>query len=241
MKYRGIHREVKTMYAVAKKLLTTLVAIVLVALAFTGFVMTGTAAAQPPSCLLYEDFSDSWLPNGWTTDNWDQSDTNYAGGTSPEARLPWFGTGLYAYLASRSVDTTGASSLTLEFRSSIDDYSGIGSYNCSVYTRANITDTWTDMTPWDSPIYGDVNATGYAVDISSDIGSATQVRFEFNGQSNDLNYWYVDDVKICAQPPVGGKAYPVNKASLLAPWITVGVLLAGGAGWYVLRRRRAQS
>ena len=42
-------------------------------------------------------------------------------------------------------------------------------------------------------------------------------------------------------PPVGGEAYPVSKMSLLAPWIAVGVLLAGGTGWYVLRRRRAQS
>jgi len=41
--------------------------------------------------------------------------------------------------------------------------------------------------------------------------------------------------------PVGGEAYPVNKASLLAPWIAVGVVLAGGVSWYVLRRRRARS
>jgi len=115
MKHRAIHREVKTMDAVAKKLLTTLVAMVLVALAFTGFVMTGTVAAQPPNCTLDEDFAGSWLPSGWTTDDWKKWGTNHAGGTSPEACLPWNGTGLYAYLDSKSVDTTGASSLTLEF------------------------------------------------------------------------------------------------------------------------------
>jgi hypothetical protein len=42
-------------------------------------------------------------------------------------------------------------------------------------------------------------------------------------------------------PPVGGEAYPVSRVSLLAPWITVGLVLAGGISWYVLRRRRAQS
>jgi LPXTG-motif cell wall-anchored protein len=42
-------------------------------------------------------------------------------------------------------------------------------------------------------------------------------------------------------PPVGGEAYPVSKASLLAPWIAVGMLLAGGAGWFVLRRRKTGS
>jgi hypothetical protein len=42
-------------------------------------------------------------------------------------------------------------------------------------------------------------------------------------------------------PPVGGEAYPKSKMSLLAPWIAVGVILAGGISWYVLRRRKAQS
>jgi len=39
---------------------------------------------------------------------------------------------------------------------------------------------------------------------------------------------------------VGGEAYPVNKISLLVPWIAVAVLLAGGISCYASRRRRAQ-
>ena len=56
------------------------------------------------------------------------------------------------------------------------------------------------------------------------------------------NWHIIDDVHISVvmPPPVGGEAYPVSKASLLAPWIAVGVILAGGAIWYVLRRRRAK-
>ena len=42
-------------------------------------------------------------------------------------------------------------------------------------------------------------------------------------------------------PPVGGEAHPVGKMSVLAPWIAVGLVLAGGIGWYVLRRRRVQN
>jgi len=42
-------------------------------------------------------------------------------------------------------------------------------------------------------------------------------------------------------PPVGGEAYPVSRFPVLAPWIALAVVLAGGAIWYVLRRRRAQS
>ena len=39
-------------------------------------------------------------------------------------------------------------------------------------------------------------------------------------------------------PPVGGEAYPVSRISVLAPWIAIAAVLAGGIGWYVLRRRR---
>jgi hypothetical protein len=42
-------------------------------------------------------------------------------------------------------------------------------------------------------------------------------------------------------PPVGGEARPESKASVLAPWAAAVALLAGGVGWYALRRRRAQS
>jgi hypothetical protein len=59
-------------------------------------------------------------------------------------------------------------------------------------------------------------------------------------------WWHVEEVAVdiivtIEPPPVGGESYPVNKVSLLAPWIAVAVLLAGGTSWFVLRRRRAQS
>jgi hypothetical protein len=65
-------------------------------------------------------------------------------------------------------------------------------------------------------------------------------------ESRNVTSWHVEDIAIdilvCREPPpVGGEVYPVSKASLLAPWITMGVLLASGISWYILRRRRAQS
>jgi len=244
------------MDALTKKLLASLVAIAMIASALTGFLMTGTAEGQPPTCPLDEDFSGSWLPSGWTqeqTFEWEQLPNSNAGGASPEAGLAWYnlrfgGDYAYAYLDSKPVDTTGAASLWLEFKSHIHAFEGSGDYTCRVYTRADGGDTRTDVTPWSNPIYGNVGPGTYSVDISSDIGSATQVRFEFDGYCMDLEAWYVDDVEICGavlEPEpvvgVGGEAYPVNKISLLVPWIAVAVLLAGGISWYALRRRKAQS
>ncbi len=39
--------------------------------------------------------------------------------------------------------------------------------------------------------------------------------------------------------PVGGEAYPVNKLSILTPWLTLALLLALGGGVLVLKRRQA--
>jgi hypothetical protein len=49
----------------------------------------------------------------------------------------------------------------------------------------------------------------------------------------------IDIIVTPEPPPVGGEAYPVNRASLLAPWIALGVVVVVGAAVFVLRRRRA--
>jgi len=224
--------------------------------------LTPEVCSGPRTCLLDEDFSGGFPPSGWATDDWVQWSSNWAGGASPEALLYWeFISGNSAYLNSKPVDTTGMLILALEFKSFIDDYccsegspdpdcsSACPSYTCKVYSRAESFHSWTDVTPWGNPITGNVPANTYCIDISSYIGSATQVRFEFAGNNYAIDGWLVDDVRICyleptwwhvedvaidiivtpEPPPVGGEAYPVNKASLLAPWIAVGVVLAGGA------------
>ncbi len=58
--------------------------------------------------------------------------------------------------------------------------------------------SWTDVTPWTNPISSDVSAQEITIDISSYIGTGTQVRFEFQGDNYNLNDWYLDDVHIYA-------------------------------------------
>jgi hypothetical protein len=178
------------------------------------------------------------LPSDWDNDDWTSNSGSNAGGTVPEAYLYWGDIdNSDATLDSKSVDTTFLSNLTLHFKSVIDHETD--SFNCKVLTRTNAGDTWTDVTPWSNPVTGDVSASAYSIDISSDIGSATQVRFEFDGDSSYINGWFVDDVSICGSEishGVGGEAYPVNKVNLIAPWLALAVVIAAG-GVYLVRRR----
>jgi len=152
-----------------------------------------------PAIFLDEDFT-TWLPAGWSTDDFSQSFTNSAGGTSPEARLPYhYITEDYSYLNSTSVNATTVSALTLEFKSYINNY--MGGYNCYVSTRSDPADPWTDVTPWPNPITTSVGPGTYYVDITDDIGVATEVSFEYDGPYFNLNYWHIDDVKIYEDIP----------------------------------------
>jgi hypothetical protein len=151
----------------------------------------------------------------WTQESnteWIQSNSNIAGGVSPEADLPYYNiVGDYAYLMSCPIDTSAQSTLTLSFRSMINDYSG--GYNCYVKTRSSESDDWTDVTPWPNPISGSVPAALYSVDVTGDISTTTQVMFEFSGYYFNLNYWYLDDFSVGAySTDFSGQFPPVEES-----------------------------
>ncbi len=149
-----------------------------------------------PDTIIYldEDFS-TWIPDGWSTDDFIQYDSNYAGGESPEAKLEWLDiVDDYSYLSSKTVDTSAACALSLEFKSKIDDY--YGQYTCKVLARAGVSDLWSDVTPWANPISGDLGSDTYTVDITGQIGTATEIKFEFIGDYYNIYYWFIDDVVI---------------------------------------------
>ena len=158
--------------------------------------------ALPDTCYMVEPFN-TWMPAGWTQDgSWVQYYSNYAGGTYPEACLPWNNVYYGAYLMSPAVNTMAATTLQLSFRSFIDWYYDAGIY-CKVWVQSGIGD-WSDVTPWANPVTGNVGPGLYDIDITTKKGTGTQVMFEFSGTGWMLDYWYIDDVRFC-QP--GTPAY----------------------------------
>lgn len=159
-------------------------------LAFSGWVSAQT--------FLSEDFSSGIMPpDGWTIDahstNWSAEASAKAGGNAPEAAFyydPSFNGA--SRLISPVIDLTGYTSVKLMFKHFLDDYSGAG-YSLGVATRTG-TGTWN--TVWTISPTGDIGPEEKIIDISNgDVGASNfQFCIFFNGNSYNLDWWYIDDI-----------------------------------------------
>ncbi len=147
------------------------------------------------------DFSGGVPSDGWTIDahqaNWSQSSTDKAGGTAPEAKFYWDPNFVgVSRLISPVVDLTGVSSVVLKFNHMLDDYNGSGGYSLKAETTSDGGATWNEV--WSVSPGGDIPAETQMITINnSDVGSATfQVALVFDGNSYNLDNWYIDDVSL---------------------------------------------
>jgi hypothetical protein len=162
----------------------------------------GIAISQIP--VMIEEHFNTFPPTGWTTTstsgqiNWGGSSSNYAGGTAPEAQFYWSpSTTAVQRLITMSINTIGSSTLDLEFKHSINHYSG--AYDIRLETTSDGTN-WNIVQSW---LAANLPATTENITIDNDdVGSSTfQLAFVFDGNSFNINYWYVDDVYIESGTP----------------------------------------
>jgi hypothetical protein len=153
------------------------------------------ANSQP---LLTVDFSGGYPPAGWTIDlqpgNWSAVNSANAGGIAPELRLNWspqFNT--TSRFISPAVNTSGQTMVVFQFKHSLDHYGG--PYTIGVATRSG-GGSWNTVWSIVNPTVSTQNEE--LINISnSNVGAADfQVCFFFSGNSYNLNYWYIDDVKL---------------------------------------------
>lgn len=200
--------------------------------------------------ILFEDF-DGGLPDSWTVVNnagdcvWRDDD--------PEGRGPLDGCdgtfmiadsdycGIFSYmnteLQTPSINCSGYSIIVLEFDHYFlhwPPYPGKADVDISTDGGAN----WTNILAYGSHASGHVS-----VDISAVAAGESDVRVRWHYyNASYVWFWEVDNVKLSGtRVLVGGEAYPIDKTSVLALWIGLGVLLVGGMSWYALRRRSAHS
>ncbi len=186
-----------------------------------GIASSNTALLNAGGTLISEEF-DVVPPTGWYVDglgqgNWSASATNNAGGTAPELMFNWSPSFVgVSRMCTMPVNTVGMTELALEFRYNINHFSG--PYTLGVATTSDGA-TWN--TAWELINPSAMPATTENVTITtSDVGSATfQMAFFFDGDSFNINYWYVDDCMLSGPytPPDPG-------------YITGLVTLEGGTG-----------
>ena len=185
----------------------------------TGLNGSGTFNVQIGGFLI-EEYFDSWPPAGWSITsssgqiNWDQAASDEAGGQAPEAKFNWSpSTTAIQRLISNSINTTGNTSLNISFRQYINDYNG--NYEIRLETTSDGTN-WNTVT-----VFPSANAGPQLEDIeitTPDVGSATfQVAWTFDGDSYNINYWFIDDVILA-----GGEGTP--------GFVEGTVTLIGGSG-----------
>jgi len=148
---------------------------------------------------IQEDFTTpTFPPTGWTISsnavNWSRFNGNNAGGTTPELRFNWSPQfNASSYFISPSLDLTGNSTVILDFKHFVDYYAQ--PFSIGVATRSN-NGTWN--TVWSASPTANVGPETRSVTISNaDVGSSTfQFAFYFSGNSYNIDYWYIDDIKL---------------------------------------------
>ncbi|MCK4312403.1 MAG: T9SS type A sorting domain-containing protein, partial [Candidatus Cloacimonetes bacterium] len=161
----------------------------------------GTATSNiwwPPVNYIYEDFSCSFPPDGWYIDglgqtNWSASTSNNAGGYAPEAKFSWYPSFIgVSRLVSCPLYSVGYDYCWLEFNHFVNHYGG--SYFLKIQTTSNGGATWN--TGWELEVNSNIGPLQENIYFTTpDIGSdSLRIAFTFEGDSWNINYWYIDDV-----------------------------------------------
>jgi len=167
----------------------------------------GNASSNPITFgdfLLYEMFDAATIPTGWVANglgltNWGIVTTANAGGTANELRFNWSPsfTGLSNFVTP-VINTTGISSLKLNYKDMFDDFNTNIKY-IGIKTTIDGGLTWLTANQ-EVMTNGNVNVgpRDNEVLISNEhIGNANlQLAFFFDGYTFDIDYWYIDNVTL---------------------------------------------
>lgn len=177
--------------------------------------------------LLSEYFAgNDWPPVGWSTfgdgqSNWSQAWTGNASGEYPELRFdrePIF-TGNSKFV-SPEVITLGYADLFLEFDYFLKDSLG-SDYSIKVETTSDGGVTWNEV--WSVSPTGDIGPIAETILISNeDVGSdAFQFAFTVEGNSFQINRWYIDDVILTAALSYDAALLSIDIPSLSVPGVDI--------------------
>lgn len=148
--------------------------------------------------LLNESFPTSTIPTGWAAENlaaqWACANSANAGGSPYELKLTYTQFNGTTRFVSPVINAADYSNLFIEFKHMVDWYAS--PMTVGVATRSSSTDAWTTL--WSVNPTANIAATTVTQQIqNADLPSSTfQFCFFFTGNLYNLDYWYIDDVKL---------------------------------------------
>ena len=162
---------------------------------FKTYVEIAELDTSNPVELLTEEFSDSTFPpDGWTRthNNWMYSSTSYAGGSTGEARFYYYPSSTDIFrLATPAIDTGEYDAIKIEFKHYLDHY--ISPYTVKLETSEDGLN-WDVL--WKTEPTEDIGPESINILTDKNIGSNTYISWTFEGNSYNINNWYVDDINI---------------------------------------------
>lgn len=148
---------------------------------------------------IWEAFNAGQMPpEGWTFDGyasqWSVGNSTNAGCDAPEAIFTYANATATSRFISPEMNTTGLTSIKVNFWHMYDDYTGSGP-KVGVATRSN-GGAWTSV--WEINPTSNVPATQVDITVNNaDVGSSTfQICFYVDGNMYNLDYWYLDNILI---------------------------------------------
>ncbi len=166
---------------------------------------------------LYEDFSSGIMPpSGWSIDGypaqWSNEATDNAGGIAPEAMFTWIDLqNVTSRLISPVVDLTGVPNVSLSFQHYYDFYD-VGCF-IGVATRFGTGD-WTSI--WEFEPGASIGPEVKILQLTGVGQSDFQFCLYITGNLYNVNYWYIDDVKLYIPLALDAKLQSVDLPSYVA-------------------------
>jgi len=177
---------------------------------FNGTNTANINVPPPGTVFLINDDISTW-PGNWNGDigtdygQYNSVNSNNAGGAPNEVRFYWDDATDSRRLYYNAVNTSGLTSITLEFKHFVDDWSS-GGHDYVVKVQYS-----TDGSNWSDSDWSIVNPTSdvgpetvttILTSASHGVGSSTYyIAFTITDYLYDIWYWYIDDVKLFYDTP----------------------------------------
>ena len=156
---------------------------------------TGTNPFEP-FIETFDGLANFELPAGWTTSpesgNWGAQNSDYAGGVAPELRFGFYPSSTNEfYIMTPMLNTDGQDQLQFSFKHMINDYNG--NYTLRVVAIADGVEYIIEE--WLTPEYLPATDMNYTLTDAHGVGAEEfQLAWVLNGNSFNINYWYIDNV-----------------------------------------------